>query len=414
MKRFSILFFIVLFLFWRPVAAQPYVEAPVALLMDADTGQILYEKSIDVKSYPASITKILTALIFVENADLNEVLVVGDDVPYQIEIGSSQIYLIPGEELTGEQLLNALLVESANDAAVVMAEHISGSVSAFAEKMNQRASELGALNSNFVTPNGLHDENHYTTARDMGLIMQEVLKHPELVEIMTRRTYVIQETAYQPTRYLWTKNKLYLTTSGKYYNEDVIASKTGYTSQAGNTLVTAASKDGLNLIAVVLQCSGTMTYESTNTLLDYGFSSFSPLILLEGQEVVESIQVGDESLDLIAAQPLRYTLSSSDEREVQQVVEVPEELELPLNKGDQVGSVVFRLGDTEIGRIGLLAAEAVDVPFQLGVFLRNAFAILLALLFAVYLILRTYVYFVNRKIRKRKSAKKRRSEYAKF
>lgn len=415
MKRSPIILLLLLLLFWNPVsAAQPYVEAPVALLMDGDTGQILYEKSIDTKCYPASITKILTALIFIENVDMNEVMVVGENVPYEIEQGSSQIYLIPGEELTAEQILNALLIESANDAAVVIAEHISGSIEAFAKKMNQRAKELGATESNFVNPNGLHDENHYTTARDMGLIMREVLKHPELMEIMTRRNYIIPETLYQETRYLWTKNKLYLSTSSSFYNEDVIASKTGYTSQAGNTLVSAAAKDDLTLITVVLQCNGTMTYDSTNALFDYGFDSFSPLVLLEDNQVVESIEIGGDTLDLVAASELRYTLPSSQDPNIVQTVEISEDVELPLSKGAQVGSVVFSLDDTEIGRIGLLAAEAVAVPFSLGLFLGKALLCLLALLLAVYLILRVYVYRVNAKIRRRKLARKRKSEYAKF
>jgi D-alanyl-D-alanine carboxypeptidase (penicillin-binding protein 5/6) len=408
------IFLLLLLLQWNTAGAQPLVDAPAAILMDGNSGQVLFEKSADLRCYPASITKILTALIFVENVALDQVLEVGQDVPNQIEVGSSQIYLLPGEKLTAEQLLNALLVESANDAAVVMAEHISGSVPAFAEIMNQRAKELGALDSHFVNPHGLHDEQHYTTARDMALILKEVLKHPILTEIMHRRNYVIPSTGLQDTRYLWTKNKLFQTTAGVYYNENVIASKTGYTNQAGNTLVSAAKKEDLTLITVVLQCVGYMTYESTNALFNYGFSSFSPLILLKEQQVVESIQVGKQTLDLVAAQTLHYAKPLSQQGDVEQQVEIPEELDLPLDKGAQVGNVIYRIGDTEIGRTGLLAAEAVTAPFQLGIFLRNALFFLIALLFIAYVVLRIYVMQVNRKIRKRKLAKKRRSEYAKF
>lgn len=414
--RWTIFLFFLIGLFWPwpAYATGPVIEAPVAVLMDADSGQILYEKASQEKSFPASITKILTALLFIENVSLDESITVGENVPSQIEPGSSQIYLIPGEVLTGEQLLNALLVESANDAAVVIAEHISGSVEAFANRMNERAQELGATHSSFVNPHGLHDENHYTTATDMALILREVIKHPELREIMVRRNYVIPATQYQETRYLWTRNDLYQSKSGPYYNENVIAGKTGFTNQSGNTLVSAAQKDGMTFVVVVLRCSGPMTYASTNALYQYAFQQFSLLKLLEKDQVVQTIEMDKDSLDLVAAQSFQASLPPSQHSSVEKVVELDEEVSYPLNKGDSMGTVVYRLGGQEIGRIGLLAASAVKAPFSLGVLMRNLLIGLVLLLFTVYLVLRIYVASMNRKIRKRKLAKKRRGEYAKF
>lgn len=418
MKRigwFLLLYLMILFFYpWSVQASQPVVEAPVAVLMDADSGQILYEKASQEQSYPASITKILTALLFVENADMNESITVGETVPSQIEVGSSQIYLLPGEVLTGEQLLNALLVESANDAAVVIAEHVSGSVEAFAALMNQRARALGATHSNFVNPHGLHDENHYTTAEDMALILKEVIKRPELREVMVRRNYVIPATQHQETRYLWTRNDLYQSKSGAYYNENVIAGKTGYTNQAGNTLVSAAQKDGMTFIVVVLRCNGPMTYASTNTLYQYAFDQHSLLKLLDKDQVVKTIELGRKTLDLVAAQSFQASLPPSQHSSVEQVVELKEEVSYPLSKGDPMGTVVYLLGDREIGRIGLLAASAMKAPFSLGVFMRNLLVGIALFLVTAYLVLRVYVASVNRKIRKKKLAKKRRGEYAKF
>ncbi|MBF7096564.1 D-alanyl-D-alanine carboxypeptidase family protein [Alkalibacter mobilis] len=399
-----------------PIFAQPSIEAPTGILMDGTTGQILYEKNCDETFYPASTTKILTALLFMENVAMDEILTVNEDVPNLIEQGSSQIYLIPGEQLTGEQLLNALMIESANDAAVVIAQHISGNVEEFGKLMTKRAKELGAVNSNFTNPNGLHDDNHYTTAKDMALILQKVIKYPALTEIMTRRNYVIPETAYQDTRYLWTKNKLLQSSQNNFYNENVIASKTGYTTKAGNALVTAAKKDDLTLITVVLNCIGTMTYNDTNAMLEFGFNGFKRIELLNNNQLLKTIQIGKDNLDLISSQEFSYTIPKNESETIESEIFLPDEISLPLEKGESVGKIVYTFNGSEIGAVDLLAATAISKPFSFLGILKTIFLIFILFLFIIYIGLRLYVERKNRIIRQRKALRNRktRNEYSKF
>ena len=166
--------------------------------------------------------------------------------------GSSQIYLIPGEQLTREQLLYALLVDSANDAAVAIAQDIAGSVEKFVQEMNEKAKELGTLNTNFVNPHGLHDDNHYTTAYDMALIACEAMKNPIFRQVVKTERYIIPATNKQDTRYLYLGNRLVRNTTYRNYKYDgANGVKTGYTSKAGNTLIASASRNDLDLITVV-------------------------------------------------------------------------------------------------------------------------------------------------------------------
>src|SRR5690554_3674131 len=206
------IFFITILIFFLltnlTFAKELNILSPSAILIESNTGQILYEKNIDERLYPASTTKIMTALLLLEEGNLEKVIEINKDVPDLIEQGSSQIYLIPGELITREQLLFALLIDSANDAAVAIAQDISGTVEKFAEKMNNRAKELGAVNTNFVNPHGLHDNNHYTTARDLSLIAKEAMKNSIFREAISTSRYIIPATNKQETRYLYNTNRL--------------------------------------------------------------------------------------------------------------------------------------------------------------------------------------------------------------
>src|SRR5690554_408796 len=195
MRRKIIFLTICIFLFLsNNVFASPNIASPSAILINSKSGQILYEKNVDEKFFPASITKVMTALLLLEEENLEKVVEINEDVPYLIEKGSSQIYLITGEKLTREQLLFALLVDSANDAADAIAQDLSGSVEKFAEKMNEKAKQLGAVNTNFVNPHGLHDDKHYTTARDMSIIAREAMRNPKFREVVTTERYIIPAT----------------------------------------------------------------------------------------------------------------------------------------------------------------------------------------------------------------------------
>ncbi|MDO5425938.1 MAG: D-alanyl-D-alanine carboxypeptidase family protein [Eubacteriales bacterium] len=251
----------------------PQIEAEAAVVMDADTGAFLYSKNMTAKEYPASITKIMTALLAIENGDLDETITFSEIV-YDIEYASSHAGIQPGEEMTLRQALYALMLESANDAANGIAEHIAGSVSNFVDMMNEKAAELGCVNTHFENPHGLHDENHYTCARDMALIAQAAFQNKEFRKIVGTIEYSIPETnKVDETRYFLNHQKM-LYQEDVYY-EPCLGGKTGFTEDAWNTLVTFAKKDKRTLISVILRVNGsTKSFLESAEILDYGYDNF--------------------------------------------------------------------------------------------------------------------------------------------
>lgn len=252
----------------------PQVQAESAILMDVDYGVCLYEKNIHQKQYPASITKIMTALLVVENADLSDVVTFSENAVYGIEPESSHIGIDVGEQLTVEQCLYGLMLASANEVAMGLAEHVAGSVEAFVDMMNQRAAQLGCKNTHFVNPHGLHDENHYVTAYDMALIAREAFHNRAFLNVVTTVYYEIPPTNMEEeTRYLLNSQKLL--SSDEWYYAGCRGGKTGYTDQALNTLVTFAKRENCTLVCVNLRTDGIAPiYSDTSALLDYGFENF--------------------------------------------------------------------------------------------------------------------------------------------
>ena len=250
----------------------PSIEGQSAVLMDAVTDTVLYSKNADEKLYPASITKIMTALLACENLDMNDTITMSQEAAYGIESGSSSIYAETGEVFTVEQALMALMLESANEMALALAEKVSGSVKKFVELMNQRAEQLGCHKTHFNNPNGLHDEKHYTTANDMMKIAKAAWYNPLYRKFVTTQVYEVPPTNMQPeTRYFLNHHKMM---AGQSYAYDgVLGGKTGYTTNAGNTLVTYAKRGNMVLVAVVLN-STNGAFPDTASLLDYGFDNF--------------------------------------------------------------------------------------------------------------------------------------------
>lgn len=252
------------------------IESEAGILMDADTGTILYGKNIDQPYYPASITKILTALIVLEHCDLDEMVEFSHDDVYNVEEGSSSAGIDEGDILTVRDCLYALMLASANESANALACHVSGSREEFAELMNETAARLGCTGSHFANPSGLNDENHYTTAHDMALIIQEAIKNPEYLKINGARNYQLAPTKRTPEGgYVANHHKMLMKHDPLYY-PGAFAGKTGYTSIAGNTLVTCAERNGMRLITVVLG-SHLTHYPDTKALMDFGFSNFQSL-----------------------------------------------------------------------------------------------------------------------------------------
>lgn len=252
----------------------PQIEGESAILVDMFTGAVLYSKNADKAQYPASITKIMTALLGCENLDPNEKFTMSESAAYGIsDSNSSSIYADTGEEFTIEQALMAVMLQSANEMTLAIAELTTGSTKKFVEQMNLKARQLGCTNTHFNNPNGLPDETHYTTASDMAKIARAAWFNPTFRKFASTQYYEIPPTnKFAETRYLLNHHKMMKNQTYAY--DGVLGGKTGYTEAAGNTLVTYAKNDNTYLVAVVLQ-SVNGAYADTANLLDYGFSNFS-------------------------------------------------------------------------------------------------------------------------------------------
>ena len=248
----------------------PDITAESAILMDATTGAVLYSKQADAKRYPASITKTMTALLVIENCNLDETVTFSKDAVYGVEGSSAGINA--GAQISVEDALYAMMLVSANESAAALAEHVSGSVSDFADLMNKRAKELGCTRTHFVNPHGLPDENHLTTAHDMALILRQAMKYEDFRTIAGTITYTIEKNdTLKNTLELWNHAKI-LRDNSEYYYKYAEGSKTGFTQAAHNTLVTYAKKDHAELICVILKDYGAdCSYQDTKALFQWGF-----------------------------------------------------------------------------------------------------------------------------------------------
>lgn len=342
----------------------PAVTAPSAILIDALTGKVLYEKNADERRYPASTTKVMTGLLAVEYGKLDETVTIGKNPPL-VEIGSSQIYLVPGEQLTMEQLLYALMLESANDAAVAIAEQISGSVEEFAKLMNNRAKELGAVNTNFVNPNGLHDDNHYTTARDLAMIAKHAMTLDKFRNVVKEVKYTIPKTNKQDERnYITNSNKLIWKTYDKFRYEYATGIKTGYTVKANQCLVGGAKKGDMELISVVMGAEGQNIYSDTVALFEYGFANFKNVDILKKDQIVTTVAVkeGEEKINLLASEDFSLMLSQAEEDKVRTEIKTKEDLKEPIKKGEVLGEMLIYLEGKEVKSIDLLSSVEIETP----------------------------------------------------
>lgn len=282
----------------------PNVFAQTAVLIDASSGAILYDKKCHKKMYPASITKIMTALLTIENSDLDDTITFTksslDGVVYGID---ANIGCKVGEKMKVKDALYALMLSSANEVAAALGEHVAGSRDKFADMMNKRAKEAGATDTHFVNANGLYDENHYVTAYDMAMITRAAASYDTFNQIVNSTSYTIPKNNKRKTAFQsYQRHKMVWPTSGFYY-KGIIGGKTGYTDEAGTTLVTYAKRNGMTLISVVLHSNGTEVYKDTKSLLDYGFDNYE---LLNISDYVNSFSDSDNSLN----SPFSDTLTS--------------------------------------------------------------------------------------------------------
>lgn len=262
--------------------AGPLLSSEGAILIEAETGAVLYEKNATEPFYPASTTKLMTALLALENSAMGETVTVSHNAVYDIEVDSSRIWVDVGEELSMEESLYALMLPSANDLAYAIAEHVGGTKEGFAEMMNARAKELGCVNTHFMNPHGLDEENHYTCPADLARIMRPLIKNSSFVTISGSKNHEIPATNLCAES-RWVLNT-HLMIRGTYPYEGVIAGKTGHTDLAGANLVTCAKRGNMTLISVIMKApDDTALYDDTAALLNYGFDNFITYNITEEQ-----------------------------------------------------------------------------------------------------------------------------------
>lgn len=302
-----------------PQGPGTYGEA--AIVMEVGTGAILYAKNIDAHFYPASITKLLTALVAFENADLtDEVRVTESSVDF-LEWDDARIDLKPGNKLSLKDAMYALLLASANDAAHAIGESVGENAGHdydwFIQQMNKRCKELGGENSNFVNTNGLHDENHYTCARDMALIAKELYKYPEVFPIMQTLEYTIPKSKTIDEHYFYQYHQMLMPANENYY-EYAIGGKTGYTDQALSTLVTMTDNDDMQLVCVVLKTHGVNVYPDTRHLCDYAYENFHKVSVADNEKSKDVEKILDDDTgyvvlpDSVTFDQLDMTLTPDD------------------------------------------------------------------------------------------------------
>lgn len=294
-------------------ANEPPIYSEAAILMEEKTGKILYEKNIHDRKYPASTTKVLTAIIALEKCDLNEKATASYEAVHSLESGYTKADIQVGETFTIEQLLNVLILQSANEAANVIAEHISGSVSEFANLMNEKAKEIGCVDSHFVNPNGMHNENHYSSAYDLALIARYCMKNEKFRKLVTTMECSLPHTEYwtdeqveeHGERNFKNTNNLLIPTS-KYYYQYAIGVKAGFTTPAKNCLISASNKDGFETIAVVLHAETTedgssARYLDTINLFEYGYNNYKLEDIYKEYNITDTVSTYSEDNQIVGA-----------------------------------------------------------------------------------------------------------------
>lgn len=359
--------FLIILLPQKVYAIDVYCDS--AILIDAKTGDVLFEKNSNQKAYPASTTKILTAYIALSQGyEMTEEIIPSRNAVMSVPSGSSIAYFSENENLTLEQVLYGLMLPSGNDAANILAEHISGSTSEFAELMNDTATKLGAENSHFVNANGLHDNNHYTTASDLAKIALNAMKLDKFREIVSQAQYKMPATNVSKNARTFINTNKLLSSGGEYFYPYATGIKTGYTYQAGNCLVASASKDGVDLISVVLgghimPINKSAVYLDTISLFNYGFENYHNQQLVAQNQIVTSCipkRSHNETLDLAAAGSLNITVKNGDTPVFDKIITLNENIIAPVKKGDVLGTVSYTKNGEVIGIINLTAQYDVE------------------------------------------------------
>ncbi|MDR2156962.1 MAG: D-alanyl-D-alanine carboxypeptidase [Clostridiales Family XIII bacterium] len=401
----------------------PEVVAPSGVLMDMRSGKVLFEKDKDAQREPAGTTKIMTALLALENLKPEDAITV-DEQTYATD--GSGLYLLAGETISVDNLMYALMLPAENDVAAPLAKAISGNVEAFAERMNARAAEIGATGTHFVNPNGNHVDNHVSTAYDMALIAREAMKNEHFRRYAGAIEYILPATNKQQERQIRNANRLLYDESRSVmvYNrqrpilcEGAIGVKTGYTAQAGNCIVASASRNGLELIAVVMGAGSTMVYADALEMLEYGFHNYENItVFATGGKIAEIPVKGGKSKqvnavfaqDVNATVPKGVTAGALDVR-----VTSSGALDAPVTAGAVVGVATAYMGEEKLGESALITESAVDKT-ELGKMIKatgNVLSVIVKIVIGIIAVLAVWIAVVLIRAELRKRNRRRRKLY---
>lgn len=339
---------------------QPFdVNAKSAILIDAGTGKVLYEKNIHEKLPPASVTKIMTMLLAMEGID-NKVISLDDKVTvseYASKMGGTQLYLEAGESKTVEELMKGIAIRSANDASVALGEYIAGTDELFVKRMNERANELGMENTKFINANGLPADGHVSTAYDIALMSRELLKHKDIHVWLTTWIDTVVVGRSQSTQQLVNTNRLINTYKGAN------GIKTGYTTEALHCVSASATRGNTTLISVILAApSSPIRFEEASKLLDYGFSNFNTVDVVKKDEVIGTVTVNKGKSIItegIAKNDLKLLVKKGEENKIQSETVFPSSIKAPILKGDKLGEIIATINGEEVGRVDIISKETI-------------------------------------------------------
>ena len=388
------------------------------IVIESTTGKVVCEENADEVLYPASTTKIMTAILTLENCNLTDTATVSHEAIYTVPVGYSHAMLVEGEILTVEQLLNVLLIPSANDAANVLAEHIAGSVDSFSTMMNTKAKELGCTNTNFVNPNGIHDDNHYTTVRDMAIMAKYAMENETFRKIVTTTRYTLPATNKYPEadRYFKNTNELILKDDrdsvDNYYYPYAIGVKTGFTNPAGECLVAAARKDDKEYIAVFLGSGRTENglsarFIDSKNLFEYAFDNYKTYTINEENALLKEVEISNASifnknLDVVIQDKITLLVKNNENvSSLTPTIEYSSDLKAPIKKNTVIGTITYNV-DGNTYTSNLISGEDIQ---ESNLF--NTILILGSIIVILYLLYKLMKIKKSSKKKKKKSKKQR-------
>ncbi len=357
-RNISVLLAVLMLLFSLPVKVSAVsdqdITAPSAILVDGNSFKILYEKNSHQQRSVASITKVMTVLLIMEDIEIGKISLT-DTVTssaHAASMGGSDIWLEEGEQMSVDDMLKATLVASANDAAVALAEYSEGSEDAFVSRMNRRAKELGMKDTVFKNCNGLDEDGHVSSAYDVALMSAELIKHTKVFDYTSIWLDFLRDGETQ----IVNTNKLLKSYKG------ITGLKTGTTGDAGSCISATAKRDGLSLIAVVLGSdSGTDRFKDASTLLDYGFNNFSVImpdkVYIEDLKVVKGME---NKVPLSSNEPDSFVTAKGNNEKIETQVEIPDDISAPVKKNQSVGKIIYKLKGKTIQEVTVRAAKSVE------------------------------------------------------